>query len=663
MEPTEGRMRRSAGESSCFEMDGWQEQPLNREACYDRHARAHRANRSSSMKSFVVGIVACILMWGSLDTDSSGSGLAFLQLPVADAYELYNWNPDSLSEDMAQDVNDVVPLSPPAAVAEAVMAPPQGTPRNQNYQVYVDDDDNISEEDIRYDDDYVSGDATYTNEHVAGAASLYRGETDGGAGPSITDPNYRDVPSPRPTRNPTRRPPTPRPTRRPRPQPTPSPTASPTAEPTGAPVPEPTDPPVDASAVVDPRPFPPSKAPTYPPTPAFLPTLTPTAPPTISPEPTASPTAPIPYTFTIQMTPFEITLTSMDGKLDGQQLQIFNLFSDKEIEQTWLSRKLGNLNEDDAKSLTDGYVDISFKTVVTSQLLSAPIVASSTTVEESAESTEPNGAVDDESYRQSDGEGATSMPSSSPPTTEDTLTIKSSKSSKGARTPTAAPTVDLDDLVRGRRRTTTATVAGRHERQRQWQREFHPQRKRALKNKDTDNNNMAEDDIDHTSISPTSTTPAVEHTLYLQQTKTAFVTVRGEYLLKSQPDIIPTLNELDTAVQITYGSESPNLVTVLKNYDLEAFDEMHAIDFLHFFYPSTVGGVSSIIEGQEPIQQGRTLNGGAKFGIFLASAVGAALLGLAVVRVRRNGEDEHYKSKTGSSSKNSRCVLLFHFYK
>lgn len=649
MEPTEGGMRRSAG-SSRFEMEGWTgEQPLNRKACYDQHARVHRANRSSSTKSFVMGIIACVLMWGALDSDSSGNCLAFLQLPVADAYELYNWNPDALSEDTPPDHNEVVSLSPPLAVAEAVRAPPQGTPRNRNYQVYIDDDDNISEEDIRYDDDYVSGDATYTNEHVAGAASLYRGETDGGAGPSITDPNYRDVPSPRPTRNPTRRPPTPRPTRRPRPQPTPSPTASPTAEPTGAPVPEPTDPPVDASAVVDPRPFPPSKAPTYPPTPAFLPTLTPTAPPTISPEPTASPTVPIPYTFTIQMTPFEITLTSMDGKLDGQQLQIFNLFSDKEIEQTWLSRKLDNMSEDDAKSLTDGYVDISFKTVVTSQLLSAPIVGSSATVEESSESTDPNGAVDDESYRQSDGEGATSMPSSSPPTPEDTLTIKSSKSSKGAHTPTAAPTVDLDDLVRGRRRTTTATVAGRQERQRQWQREFHPQRKRALKN-----NNMAGDDIDHTSISPTSATPAVEHTLYLQQTKTAFVTVRGEYLLKSQPDIIPTLNELDTAVQITYGSESPNLVTVLKDYDLEAFDELHAIDFLHFFYPSTVGGVSSIIEGQKPIQQGRTLNGGAKFGIFLASAVGAALLGLAAVRIRRSGEDEHYKSKTTSARKNSR---------
>lgn len=355
------------------------------------------------------------------------------------------------------------------------------------------------------------------------------------------------------------------------------------------------------------------------------------------------------------MTPFEITLTSMDGKLDGQQLQIFNLFSDKEIEQTWLSRKLDSLSEDDAKSLTDDYVDISFKTVVTSQLLSAPIVASSSTVEESAESTDPNG----ESFRQSDGDGASFTPSSSPPTPEDTLTIKSSKSSKGTPTPTAAPTVDLDDLVRGRRRTTTATVSGRRERQRQWRREFQPQRKRELKNKD--NKNLAEDDIDHTSITPTSTTPAVEHTLYLQQTKTAFVTVRGEYLLKSQPDIIPTLNELDTAVQITYGLESPKLVTVLKDYDLDAFDQLHAIDFLHFFYPSTVGGVSSIIEGQKPIQKGRALSGGAKFGIFLASAVGAALLGLAAVRARTSGEEEedHYKSKATSSGETSRYVHLF----
>ena len=618
-EPTEGGVRRSVGESSRLEMGGWQEQPLSRKACHDRHARVDTANCSSSIKSIVVGIVACVLMWGALDTDSSGGGLAFLQLPVADAYELYSWDPDALSgsEDMPPDNNnDVVPLSPPVAVTEAVMAPPQGTPRNQNYHVYIDDDDNISEEDIRYDDDYVSGDATYTNEHVAGAAS--RGETDGGAGPSITNPNYRGVPSPRPTRNPTRRPPTPRPTRRPRPPPTPRPTRRPRPPPTPSPTVSPTAEPTDA----------PVPKPTKNPTPALLPTLTPTA-------PTASPTAPIPYTFTIQMTPFEITLTSMDGKLDGQQLQMFNLFSDKEIEQTWLSRKLGNLSEDDAKSLTDGYVDISFKSVVTSQLLSAPIVASSSTTEES--------------FRQSDGGGATSMP----PTTEDTLTIKSSKSTKGSKTPTAAPTMDLDGLVRRRRRTTTATVASQQERQRQWQREFHSQRKRALKNND---------DIDHTSIAPTSATPAMEHTLYLQQTKTAFVTVRGEYLLKSQPDIIPTLSELDTAVQITYGSESPNLVTVLRDYDLEAFDELHAIDFLHFFYPSTVGGVSSIKKGKKPIQQGRTLNGGAKFGIFLATVVGSALLGLAAVRASTSGdEEEHYKSKSTSSGENSRCVLLFHF--
>ena len=293
-------MRRSAG-SSRFEMEGWTgEQPLDRKACYDRHARVHRANRSSSTKSFVMGIMACVLMWGALDSDSSGNCLAFLQLPVADAYELYNWNPDALSEDTPPDHNEVVSLSPPLAVAEAVRAPPQGTPRNQNYQVYIDDDDNISEEDIRYDDDYVSGDATYTNEHVAGAAS--RGETDGGVGPSVTSPNYRGVPSPRPTRNPTRRPPTPRPTRRPRPQPTPRPTQRPRPQPTPSPTVSPTAEPTDA----------PVPKPTKNPTPALLPTLTPTA-------PTASPTAPIPYTFTIQMTPFEITLTSMDGKLDGQQ--------------------------------------------------------------------------------------------------------------------------------------------------------------------------------------------------------------------------------------------------------------------------------------------------------------------------------------------------------
>ena len=123
----------------------------------------------------------------------------------------------------------------------------------------------------------------------------------------------------------------------------------------------------------------------------------------------------------------------MDDKLDGQQLQLFNLFSDKEIEQTWLSRKLKNLSEDDVTSLADGYVDISFKTVVTSQLLSAPLVASPPTVDASAESSSnSNNAVDDEIYRQSGGD-------------------RSPKSSKRAQTPTAAPTVDLDDLVRGRR--------------------------------------------------------------------------------------------------------------------------------------------------------------------------------------------------------------------
>jgi len=569
-------------------------------------------------------------LWGALDSDSSGSGLPLLRLPVADAYKLYNWNPDALSEDTPPDGN-VTPLSPPVEVAKPVKATPLAKPRNQKYRVYVDDDDNISEEDIRYDDDYVSGDATYTNEHVAGGK---RGETDGGAGPSITDPNYRGVPSPRPTRKPTRRPPTPRPptprpptprpptprppTRRPpRPRPTPFPTISSTYEPTGAAVPEP-------------------KAPISSPTAAFLPILTPT----MTAEPSASPTIPVPYTFTVQMTPFEITLTSMDGRLDGQQLQLFNLFSDKQIEQTWRSRKLESLSEDDAKSLTDDdYVDISFKTVVTSQLLSAPIVGTSSMLEESAESTDPNVAIENESYRQINGDEA----------------VKSMKSSKRAQTPTAAPTVDLDDIVRGRRRTTTTT--DRRERQRQWQREFQPQRKRALKGK-----NKAANEIEPTSILSSSAIPPVEHTLYLQQTKTAFVTLRGKYLLKSRPEIIPTLNELDTAVQITYGSESPDLVTILKDYDLEAFDELHGIDFLHFFYPSTVGGVSSITEGgQNPIQQSRTLSGGAKFGIFLVSAVGAALVSLAIVRVHRGSEDDHYKPKATPFGKKSRCVHFFLF--
>jgi hypothetical protein len=331
------------------------------------------------------------------------------------------------------------------------------------------------------------------------------------------------------------------------------------------------------------------------------------------------------------MTPFEITLTSMDGELDGQQLQLFNLFSDKEIEQTWLSRKLENLSEDDVTSLADGYVDISFKTVVTSQLLSAPLVASSPTVDASAESSSnSNAAAGEEIYRQSGGD-------------------RSPKSPKGAQTPTAAPTMDLDDLVRGRRR---MEITDRRARQRQDQ----SQRNRTLKNK---NNNKADDDIDHTSLSQSSITPAVEHTLYLQQTKTAYITVRGEYLLYSQPEIIPTLNDLDTAVQITYGSKSSDLVTVLNDYDLEAFDELHGIDFLHFFYPSTVGSVSSIIGGEQmPTKQGKSLSGGAKFGIFLATAVGAALLGLAVVR--RGSGDDNNEPKSSSSEKASRYVLRFY---
>ena len=121
------------------------------------------------------------------------------------------------------------------------------------------------------------------------------------------------------------------------------------------------------------------------------------------------------------------------------------------------------------------------------------------------------------------------------------------------------------------------------------------------------------------------------------------------------------MNDLDTSVQITYGSKSPDLVAILRYYDLEAFDELHGIDFLHFFYPSTVGSVSSIIGGeQRPTQQGKSLSGGAKFGIFLATAVGAALLGLAVVR--RGSGDDNNEPKFSSSKKASRYVLCFYSY-
>ena len=606
MKPMEGRRRRpsESRHASDFETrpSSWQERPIGRAVRRDRPARMNRNIRSSGMKSLVVGIIACMYnsMWDALDRDCCGRGRPLLSLlPIAHARDPGDdyWSPNGLSGDTPFDDNVAVHVHAQQAEA-AAQPPPQATPRNRgdSYRAYIDDDDSISEEDIRYDDDYVSGDATYTNEHVAGEATFHRGENDGGAGPSIVDSNYRGVPSPRPTRNPTPTPPTPRPTRRPRPRPTPSTTESHTHEPTeDETVPKPTDPPVDGSSVQGSTP------------------------------------PPIPYTFTIQMTPFEITLTSMDDKLDGQQLQLFNLFSDKEIEQTWLSRKLKNLSEDDVTSLADGYVDISFKTVVTSQLLSAPLVASPPTVDALAESSSnSNNAVDDEIYRQSGGDG-------------------SPKSSKRAQTPTAAPTVDLDDLVRGRRR---MEVTDRRERQRQDQ----SQRNRAL-----ENNNKADDDIGHTSLSQSSITPAVEHTLYLQQTKTAYITLRGEYLLHSQPEIIPTLNDLDTSVQITYGSKSPDLVAILRYYDLEAFDELHGIDFLHFFYPSTVGSVSSIIGGeQRPTQQGKSLSGGAKFGIFLATAVGAALLGLAVVR--RGSGDDNNEPKFSSSKKASRYVLCFYSY-
>ena len=615
MKPMEGRGRRPSESRHASDSEtgpsSWQERPIGRAVRRDRPARMDRNIRSSGMKSLVVGIIACVYMWGALDRDCCGGGRPLLSLlvPVADAHDLDDdyWDPNGLSGDTSPG-NDVA-AHVHAQQATAANPPQQATPRNRgsSYRAYVDDDDSISEEDIWYDDDYVSGDATYTNEHVAGEAAFHRGENDCGAGPSIVDSNYRGVPSPRPTRNPTPTPPTPRPTRRPRPRPTPSPTKSHTLEPTeshtlepteDAPVPKPTDPPVDGSSVQGSTP------------------------------------PPIPYTFTIQMTPFEITLTSMDDELDGQQLQLFNLFSDKEIEQTWLSRKLENLSEDDVTSLADGYVDISFKTVVTSQLLSAPLVASSPTVDVSPESSSnSNAAAGEEIYRRSGGGD------------------RSPKSPKGAQTPTAAPTVDLDDLVRGRRR---MEITDRRERQRQGQ----SQRNRTLNN-NNNNNNKADDDIDHTSLSQSSITPAVEHTLYLQQTKTAYITLRGEYLLHSQPEIIPTLSDLDTAVQITYGSKSPDLVTVLQDYDLDAFDELHGIDFLHFFYPSTVGSVSSIIGGEQmPTQQGKSLSGGAKFGIFLATAVGAALLGLAVVR--RGSGDDNNEPKSSSSKKASRYVLCFY---
>ena len=574
-------------------------------------------------------------------------------LPTADAYELYDWNPSGLSGDFIDDEDEE--------------GGDEGSPvtvDSESKVIFYTDDDNISEDMIDFDDDYVSGDATYSNGNVAGLADYNsgggganRGGNDGGGaaeagsdGVIISNQNP-NPPTPRPTRQPT----TPRPTRRPRRRqtpsptkvptlsPTPDPTADPTADPTEAPVA--TDAPTGAPTTPSPTSSPtlsptslPTNTPTLAPTvtasaspsvtssssPSFVPTQAPTVAPTVSSQPSVAPTVPIPYTFAIQMTPFEITLTSMNDELDGEQLQIFNLFSDKQIEETWLSRKLSALSKEDAKMLSSDFVDIAFETVVTSQHLSAPIQESSPEQDDEVTNSTTNA-----SYRTTND---TPAPTSSP-----TKTKKSKKKSKGTQSPTTSPTVDLDELEfdgdgdmngdggRKQRRAAIKTAQqDQQERKQQWQQ----QQRRRLQQEG--------DDIDHTSIS-TSTL----RTLNVQQTKTAYVTLRGKSLRDSHPEIVPTANELDTAVQITYGTASSDLVTVLKDFDVPAFDELHSVDFLHFFYPSTVGGVASAISGeQEVLSSGKKLSGGAIFGVFVASTIGAVLLGLAAVRLRRKQESK-----------------------
>mmetsp|Transcript_15756 Transcript_15756/g.35080 ORF Transcript_15756/g.35080 Transcript_15756/m.35080 type:complete len:845 (+) Transcript_15756:340-2874(+) len=626
--------------------------------------RVRAGNNAFSWNLGIAAAMAFVLTFHVLDGHVASLGRL---LPVADAYELYDWNPTSgFSEDF-----------PDGGDEEGNDEGSPVTVDNESKVIFYADDDNISEDMIDFDDDYVSGDATYSNGNVAGLADYNsgggganRGGNDGsgaaeaGSDGVITSNQNPNPPTPRPTRQPT----TPRPTRRPRrrqtpsptkvptPSPTPDPTAEPTADPTEAPVgPDTiaTDAPTEAPTTPSPTSSPtfsptslPTNTPTLAPTvtasaspsvtssssPSFVPTQAPTVAPTMSSQPSVAPTVPIPYTFAIQMTPFEITLTSMNDELDGEQLQIFNLFSDKQIEDTWLSRKLSTLSEEDAKLLSSDFVDIAFETVVTSQDLSDPIQESST--EQDGEM--PNNTTD-ASYRTTDD---TPAPTSSPTKTKKSKK-KSTKKPKGTQSPTPSPTIDLDELEidgdggRIRRRAATKTT-------RQDQQEWQQKQRRGLQQEG--------DDIDHTSIS-TSTI----RTLNVQQTKTAYVTLRGKSLRDSHPEIVPTANELDTAVQITYGTASSELVTVLKDFDVPEFDELHSVDFLHFFYPSTVGGVASAISGeQQVLSKGKKLSGGAIFGIFVASAIGAVLLGLAAVSLRRRKESKAH-TKAASTKIKTLC--------
>ena len=394
-----------------------------------------------------------------------------------------------------------------------------------------------------------------------------------------------------------------------------------------------------------------------------LPRPRPTRRPTIRPPPTSSPTpeptVPEPYTFKVDMTPFEISLTSMDIN----QLTIFNLFSDKHINDVWLAQKLAMLNEEDAFGLDQAFVEIAFET----DILSYMAVGSE------------KGRLDEDILAPGDWlasvetEEAYSNPAQAP-------TRRGEKNKKKIPTfqpsfePTFEPTSEPNKRKQKEGKKEKGGKVNKKDKRPSSSPTFYPTSEptyeptyeptRRKKNKGKQKNNSeAEDELTEDHIVVTVEVKKAKgkiknqeevqgpgdvrrrelysaSTTILFQKKTAYVTVKGKHIMKHRSKIIPTQDELEAAVKTVFGKRSTYLISELQDYDYGSFSDLSQVSFENFAFPGNRASstIAAATKGQKGGPRGKVGSGrsaGAVFGTVFGWTLAACAVLFAMAYIQR----------------------------